>query len=132
MDFEECKAWYDGYKFEEVGFVYNPRSVVQSMLSRKYSTYWNRTETFEALKFYIDMNYDGLREDVIALMSGESRKVDVEHFVNDMPTFHDKDDVLTLLIYLGYLGYAADTGSVFIPNREILKKYVAVMEELEK
>ncbi|MBR6267850.1 MAG: AAA family ATPase, partial [Selenomonadaceae bacterium] len=71
MDFEECKAWYDGYHFNEAGSIYSPCSVVQSMLSHKYSTYWNQTETFEALKVYIDMNYDGLREAVIALMAGE-------------------------------------------------------------
>ena len=123
MDFEECKTWYDGYRFDEASSVYNPRSVVQSMLFRKYDTYWNKTETFEALKIYIDMDYDGLREDVIALMSGMPRKVDTGHFVNDMTTFQDKDDVLTLLVHLGYLGYDSAAGNVFVPNQEIMREY---------
>ena len=105
------------------GSIYSPRSVVQSMLSHKYSTYWNQTETFEALKVYIDMNYDGLREAVIALMAGEHRKIDTSSFSNDMTTFTGMDDVLTLLVHLGYLGYDFDTESVFIPNQEILKEY---------
>lgn len=123
MDFEDCKMWYDGYHFEEVGSVYNPRSVVQSMKFKKYDTYWNRTETFEALKIYIDMNYDGLREAIIALMAGESRKINTGNFVNDMTTFQDKDDVLTLLVHLGYLSYDFATSTVSIPNQEIMREY---------
>ena len=123
MNFRECKAWYDGYYFNEVGSIYSPRSVVQSMMSHKFGTYWNQTETFEALKIYIDMDYDGLRETIIALMSGEKQRVNTKYFVNDMTTFENKDDVLTLLIHLGYLGYDANTESVFVPNNEIMIEY---------
>ena len=125
MDFNECKSWYDGYHFNEAGSIYSPRSVIQSMHSHRYGTYWNQTETFEALKIYIDMNYDGLREAIIALMAGEHRRIDTSNFANDMTTFHSMDDVLTLLVHLGYLGYDYDTESVFIPNQEILKEYAS-------
>ena len=125
MDLNDCKSWYDGYHFNEAGSIYSPRSVVQSMKLHKYNTYWNQTETFEALKIYIDMNYDGLREAIIALMAGERRKIDTANFSNDMTTFHSMDDVLTLLVHLGYLGYDYDTESVFIPNQEILKEYAS-------
>ena len=125
MDFDECKAWYDGYRLNGKISVYSPRSVVQSMMFHEYSTYWNQTETFEALKVYIDMNYDGLREAIIALMSGAQRQIDPSSFVNDMTTFHDMDDVLTLLVHLGYLSYNTDTRSVCIPNREIMLEYAS-------
>lgn len=125
MDFETCKAWYDGYRFEETGSIYSPRSVVESMTFRKFDTYWNQTETFEALKIYIDLNYTGLREAVIGLMAKEPRKIDTGNFSNDMTTFHDMDDVLTLLIHLGYLGYDFATSSVFIPNHEIMREYIS-------
>ena len=128
MDFEECKAWYDGYRFEEVGSVYSPRSVVESLSFRKFDTYWNQTETFEALKVYIDLNIEGLRDTIIALMSGESKRVDTRLFANDMMTFQGVDDVLTLLIHLGYLGYDFSTGSVFIPNQEIMLEYAAAVK----
>ena len=124
MDFEECKAWYDGYRFEEVGSVYNPRSVVQCMKFHKYDTYWNKTETFEALKIYIDMDYDGLKEAIMGLMSSDPREINTGNFSNDMITFNDMDDVLTLLVHLGYLGYDFSAGSVFIPNQEIMREYV--------
>ena len=124
MDFDECKAWYDGYHFEESGAIYSPRSVVQSMLFRKFNTYWNQTETFEALRVYIDMDFEGLREAIIALMAGGRKKINVGTFVNDMTTFHSMDDVLTLLVHLGYLGFDFSQSEVFVPNREILKEYV--------
>jgi predicted negative regulator of RcsB-dependent stress response len=40
-----------------------------------------------------------------------------------MTTFHGRDDVLSLLIHLGYLGYDSETKEVFIPNREILDEF---------
>ena len=123
MSYEECKAWYDGYRFSSVGEVYNPRSVVAAMLSGIYDTYWNRTETFEALKIYIDLDFEGLREEIISLMAKERRRIETGNFVNDMTTFHGKDDVLTLLVHLGYLGYDFENKSVFIPNNEIMIEY---------
>ncbi len=128
MDFDECKAWYDGYRFSDRASIYSPRSVVQSMMLQRYDTYWNKTETFEALKVYIDMNYDGLREAIIALMAGDERKIDTSSFVNDMTSFHDMDDVLTLLVHLGYLGYDIEKSCVFIPNREILQEYATAVK----
>lgn len=128
MDFEETKKWYDGYELEGAGSVYNPRSVVCAMQFRKFQYYWNQTETFEALRTYIDMNFEGLRDDIINMMNGENQvAVDTRSFTNDMVTFHSKDDVLTLLVHLGYLGYLSETGEVFIPNHEILNEYITAI-----
>ena len=102
----------------------NPRSVVSAMESGILDTYWTETETFEALKIYIDMNFSGLRDTIVKLMAGGRQKIDTRSFVNDMTTFHSADDVLTLLVHLGYLGYDFDTKEVFIPNREIMGEYV--------
>lgn len=125
MDFEETKKWYDGYCLEGVGSVYNPRSVVSAMRFGKFQFYWNQTETFEALRFYIDMNFEGLKDAILKMMNGRNGvAVDVRSFTNDMVTFHSRDDVLTLLVHLGYLGYRSDTEEVFIPNEEILNEYI--------
>lgn len=120
---EELKEWYDGYRFEKEQSVYSPRSVVQAVLSGICDTYWNRTETFEALRVYIDMNFEGLKDDVLSMMAGESVPVNIGSFVNDMVTLNNEDDVLTLLIHLGYLGYDFSHESVFIPNNEIKKEF---------
>lgn len=124
MDFPLVKQWYDGYAFPDAGEVYNPRSVVTAMLRHRVGTYWNQTETFQALQIYIDLNFDGLREAVIRLLAGEAVAVHTGTFSNDMTTFHTADDVLTLLIHLGYLTYDERMSSVHIPNKEIMMEFV--------
>ena len=127
MNLQEIKRWYDGYSFQGVPSVYSPKSVVEALTSGICDTYWNQTETFEALREYIDMNYEGLRDDVLGMMAGERRIVSTGGFTNDMTTFHNKDDVLTLLIHLGYLGYDFDNKCVFIPNNEVRNEYVTAV-----
>ena len=124
MDMEEVKAWYDGYSFSMAASVYSPRSVVNSMLFGKIENYWNQTETFEALQVYIDMNFDGLKDDVLSMIAGESIPVNTGSFTNDMTTFRTEDDVLTLLIHLGYLAYDSENKVVKIPNNEVRNEYV--------
>ena len=124
MDFEECKAWYDGYSFPKCKSIYNPKSVISMVRSGEFHDYWNQTENYEALKAYIDMDYDGVKDAIIAMMSYEKKQINVGSFQNDMTTFSNADDVLTLLIHLGYLGYDSESKSVFIPNREIMQEFV--------
>ena len=127
MDINEIKNWYDGYSFEEVESVYSPKSVVSCMRLGKLGNYWNQTETFEALQIYIDMNFEGLRDDILSMIAGETVPVNTRSFTNDMTTFRTEDDVLTLLIHLGYLGYRYADKTVFIPNEEIRSEYVSTI-----
>lgn len=129
MDFEETKRWYDGYRFENLEHVYSPRSVVSAMLSRSFDSYWNQTETFEALRDYIALNYAGLKDTVIELLAGASKKINTSKFTNDMTTFKSADDVLTLLIHLGYLGYDYTAQEVFIPNSEVASEFYNAVED---
>lgn len=131
MSFEEARAWYDGYRLvthTEKGDVYHsiysPKSVVEAMLRHKFGTYWNQTETYEALKIYIQMDMDGLKEAVVRMLSGESIPVNTGTFSNDMTTFAARDDILTLLVHLGYLTYDSTVGTVTIPNKEVSQEYV--------
>lgn len=124
MDIDEIRNWYDGYSFEEVPSVYSPKSVISCMRLGRLGNYWNQTETFEALQLYIDMNFEGLRDDILSMLAGEEVPVNTGSFTNDMATFRTEDDVLTLLIHLGYLGYRYATKTVFIPNGEIRAEFV--------
>lgn len=124
MDFEECRAWYDGYSFTNCPHVYSPKSVVDAMIKGRFGSYWNKTETYEALQGYIDLNEDGLRDAVVKMMGGGRQKINTGTFQNDMTTFTSADDVMTLLVHLGYLGYDSEGEEVFIPNNEVLQEYV--------
>ena len=129
MDYNIMKEWYDGYQMTEELSVYNHRSVVFSLIDRKYENYWSVTETYEALQIYIDMNFDGLKDDVVKLLAGEYVYLNVNKFQNDMTTFKSKDDVLTLLIHLGYLGYNSLNQTCYIPNKEVTSSFTASIED---
>lgn len=122
--FEEVKAWYDGYSFEGISSIYSPKSVVECLTSHIFDNYWNQTETFEALKVYIQMNYDGLKDSVVEMIAGNRVKVNTGSFSNDMKTFHTADDVLTLLVHLGYLAYDFGKMEVYIPNKEVRNEFL--------
>lgn len=131
MNFEEAKAWYDGYKLvthsrfgNQIYSMYSPRSVVEAMLRYQFGAYWNQTETYEALKIYIQMNMDGLKDSIINMLAGGSVRINTGTFTNDMTTFATKDDVLTLLVHLGYLTYDSEKEMVSIPNKEVSQEYL--------
>lgn len=130
VNFEEMKNWYDGYHLSQNLSTFSPRSVIATLGRKKFGNYWNSTETYEALKIYIDLNYQGLKDAIIALIAGEKVAVDTGSFQNDMTTFASKDDVLTLLVHLGYLSYNSETQLVSIPNREVLESFVLSIKNL--
>lgn len=128
MDFDEAKKWYDGYSFSRIKSVYSPNSVVQAIKNEEYGTYWTETETYESLKIYIDMDEDGLKEAILQMLGGAKCVIDIGTFQNDMTNIKSKDDVLTLLIHLGYLAYDSKTKSVFIPNEEVRQEFIRAVK----
>ena len=127
MDFSGAGSWYDGYQFTRFQHIYNPKSVVEAMHRHKFSNYWTSTETYDALKIYMDMDFDGLRADIVQMLGGEHIRVNTLSFQNDMCSLRIKDDVLTLLIHLGYLAYDSVREEAFIPNREIIREFESAM-----
>ncbi len=123
MSFRECKRWYDGYKLYGHSF-YNPCSVVNAMVSHRYGSFWTQTGSYETLKQYILMNFEGIRDDVLEMIAGGSVSVNVSSYLNTMTDFHTKDDVFTYLIHLGYLGYDQKRQQCFIPNQEIRQEWI--------
>ena len=137
-NFEETRAWYDGYELvtvdgeEKICYsMYSPKSVVDVMLSGVFDNYWNQTETYEALKSYIKLNFDGLKDAIIRMLAGERVQVNIGTFSNDMTSFQGKDDVLTLLIHLGYLSYHWPDKTVTIPNKEVSQEYINAISTMD-
>jgi hypothetical protein len=64
IDSDEMAYWYDGYRLPGETSVYNPRSVVAALSRRSFGNYWTRTETCEALRIYIELNIDGLKDEI--------------------------------------------------------------------
>lgn len=128
MPYEKMKQWYDGYDLKGIQ-IYNPRSVVMSLLGHDFDSYWTKTETYEALKKYIQMDMYNLKELVTKLIAGSSVAINPDKFQNDMTTFASADDVLTLLVHLGYLTYDFDSHTVHIPNQEVQKEFINCIED---
>ena len=136
--YDEINAWYDGYdlygiippgeKEPEEYQIYNPYSVVQAVITGRICDYWNATETYEALSVHINRNFDGLKDMVMLLMEGKRIPVNTRKYQNDMSSMANADDVLTLLIHLGYLAYDSERRESYIPNREILDEYRNTVE----
>ena len=128
MDFKETKEWYDGYSFPKAKSIYNPNAIVQAMENGEFESYWTETETYESLKVYIDMDLDGLKEAIMLMLGGVHCSIDIRTFQNDMTSIGSKDDVLTLLIHLGYLAYEVESKSVYIPNKEIRQEFLRAVK----
>ncbi len=128
MPMDEMAKWYDGYKVGSYD-IYNPQSVVRAVSTRIFDSYWTKTETFEALQLYIKLDMDGLRQSVIQMIAGEHIKVNTGKFQNDMVSLRSADDVLTLLIHLGYLTYDFDTKTAWIPNKEVQQEFINCIED---
>lgn len=124
IDFQETRKWYDGYSFNKVKSVYSPNSVIQAIKKGEFGNYWTQTETYVSLQFYIDLDEDGLKQAIIQMLGGSRIKIDTATFQNDLTTIKSKDDVLTLLVHLGYLAYDKDLKSVYIPNEEVKEEFV--------
>lgn len=128
QDFERVKCWYDGYRLGKF-HVYNPNAVINLMLWGEFQSYWSQTGTYESIIPFINMDFDGLKTAIIQMLSGGTVEVDVNTFRNDMVSFQNKDDVLTLLIHLGYLAYDQVKGIAFIPNEEIRQEFQAAVKK---
>ena len=116
MDFETTKEWYNGYLIDGM-HMYNPNSVSQAMKYHDFDSYWRNTSAFGTINNFIMMNYSGLKEDVLTMLSGGKVMVDTECFQNDLAEIHSKDDALTALIHLGYL-----------PNYEVAKAFQSALK----
>ena len=127
MDFETVRAWYNGYLIDGI-HMYNPNSVVQSMIDHDCDSYWRNTSSFESINTFITMNYEGLKDDIMSMLSGKKVRVNPNTFRNDLSIITSKDDALTALIHLGYLGYDADRKSAYVPNYEVATAFELALQ----
>ena len=132
MDFEECKRWYNGYRmtYHNQSFdIYNPQSVVQAMVNKEFDDYWPKTGSYDSIRIYISMNFEGIKDDVRTMIAGGCVDVNVDKFLNTMTDFHSKDAVFAYLIHLGYLAYDSTTKQCYIPNNEIRSEWINAIED---
>ena len=122
MDYDAVKAWYNGYLIDGM-HMYNPNSVSMAIKRKNFDSYWKNTSSFASINTFITMNYEGLKDDIMTMLSGGKVMVETDAFQNDLSEIHSKDDAITALIHLGYLGYDEDRKSAYVPNYEVAKAF---------
>ena len=127
MDFDSMKAWYNGYLIDGI-HMYNPNSVSMAIERNDFDSYWRNTSSFASINTFITMNYAGLKDDIMKMLAGGKVMVNPNTFQNDFSTIASKDDALTALIHLGYLGYDADRKSAYVPNYEVATAFELALQ----
>lgn len=130
IDFDRMKEWYNGYNLNGIA-MYNPLSVVRALSAKRFQQYWTTTGTYGDIDDLINKNFDGLREDLIKMLSGNRILINVSNGKNDLQSFKNKSEVITALIHLGYFAYNADTREAYVPNKEIQEVFYQYMEDNE-
>ena len=129
MDMAEMELWYDGYRIGKASRMFNPYSVMRAISNEEYRSYWTTTGAYDSVVTYIQMNFEGLKDDIIRMLAGEHVYVNTSKFMNDMSIVRSKNDVLTVLIHLGYLAYDCDSQECYIPNKEVADEYLNAVED---
>jgi hypothetical protein len=100
---QDLKEWYEGYKIKGVD-IYNPNSVTKAVSRNECISYWSGTSSNEEVVRLINMNFDGIKQDILNLIEGREIAFNCGRFQNDMVSIKSEDDILSLLVCLGYLG----------------------------
>ena len=126
-NYTEIKRWYDGYSQKGIE-LYNPESVVKAIVNEEIANYWSKTSTYAVISDRIQENFEGMKDDVVRMLSGESVDVNVTRYMNTMTDFLTRSDAFTYLIHLGYLAYNREDGTCRIPNREVRQEWFNAIE----
>ncbi len=138
MNHSELKRWYDGYEMDtfdwrqnipviEKTAIYNPNSVMAAIRGHRCNNFWAMSEAFDSLQRYIDNDFNGVKETLEKLITGDAVRINVLRFGNDMLNVSDNEELFTLLIHFGYLSYNPDSKQVVLPNQEIREEFVEAL-----
>jgi hypothetical protein len=123
MNSEDVLAWHGGYNLEKTENISCSFSVVRSISHEKCGPYWAQTVAGSSLAGYMTADFEGLKEIIISLLFGQKVKVNTSNFKNDTAGFESIDEVLTVMIHLGYLTLDYETGMAYIPNKDVKKGF---------
>ena len=131
---QDLKEWYESYKLNGID-IYNPNSVVSAVSDGKCKSYWSGTSSNEEVVRLINMDFDGVKNDILNLIEGGKVVFDCGNFQNDMVTIENKNDIFSLLVCLGYLG-CSDIAKgqnnqlklAYVPNNEIKQALMGIIK----
>ncbi|MBQ7920946.1 MAG: AAA family ATPase [Lachnospiraceae bacterium] len=103
---EGLRIWYDGYHTRSKERIYNPRSVVASLLNNNLGNYWTSSGPYDEIFYYIEKNVDDVRDGIALMVSGEPVPAKVQEYAHntEVPLLSYSNEAdLTAVVNLVYL-----------------------------
>lgn len=123
------REWYDGYHTAAGKRLYNPRSVVCALTDNQLSNYWVSSGKYDSIFTYLRYNVDQIQNDLTLMFAGEKIPSGIQEYAATGPELKTKDEIYSAMVVYGLLTY--DNGMVFIPNKELMGSYAAMMKKEE-
>ncbi|MDO4330552.1 MAG: AAA family ATPase [Lachnospiraceae bacterium] len=124
---EGLRTWYDGYHTMGGERVYNPRSVVASLLNNNLGNYWTSSGPYDEIFYYIRNNVDAVRDDIARMVSGTPVTAEVREYAATSMNLSTKDEIFSAMVVYGFLSY--ESGCVSIPNKELMDKFADMLKK---
>ena len=115
------RIWYDGYHTKQGKRVYNPRSVVASLVNNNLGNYWTSAGPYDEIFYYIEKNTAEVRDDLAKMVSGIPVPAKVRDYAATSMNLTTKDEIFSAMVVYGFLSY--ENGKVCIPNKELMDRF---------
>ena len=123
---ESLKEWYDGYHTAAGERLYNPRSVVCALTDNQLSNYWVSSGKYDSIFTYMQNNVDQIQNDLTLMFAGEKIPTGIQEYAATAQELKTKEEIYSAMVVYGLLTY--EDGMVFIPNKELMGSYAAMMK----
>lgn len=124
---EGLRLWYDGYYTKSGERVYNPRSVVFSLMNNNLASYWTSSGPYDEVFYYIEKDVSQVRESLALMISGIPVPAKVREYASTSTNLTTKDEIFSAMVVYGFLNY--ENGYVSIPNKELMDKFADMVEK---
>lgn len=122
---EGLREWYNGYHTASGERVYNPRSVVYALRYNHLESFWTSSGPYDEIFYYIENNVADVRDDLARMVAGEAVDAKVQEYAATSMNLQTKDEIFSAMVVYGFLSYS--DGSVSIPNRELMEKFMDML-----
>ena len=126
---EDLREWYDGYVTASGSRLYNPRSIVSALRDNQLGSYWTNSGAYDSVFSYMKENVEGVRDDLAIMVSGGRIEARIQEYAATAKELNTKNQIYSAMVVYGLLTY--EDGEVFIPNKELMKKFDELLLEHE-
>jgi len=124
---EGLRLWYDGYYTKSGIRVYNPRSVVLSLMNNNLASYWTSSGPYDEIFYYVEKDVSKVREDLALMIAGIPVPAKEKEYAAASMNLTTKDEIFSAMVVYGFLNY--ENGCVSIPNKELMDKFADMVEK---